>query len=237
MTTQRQRLAHIFVELAGGDPDVPLDVPSLLTSLATHGRELADAYACGVFVALDVSPVEAYGTDEGVRRLVLEAHGDGQGPGPDCRRTGEPVPRTDLRAPAARRRWRHFVPRARALGYAQVAARPLRGQDHVIGSLTLFGSDEAPLTDEGLLFSQSLADIVAIALLRERELSRSRTRTGQMERALISRLAIEQAKGVLAAQRSLSVDQAFVLLRGHARAHRRKLADVAREVVEGRLTL
>ncbi|MVO88921.1 ANTAR domain-containing protein [Streptomyces sp. p1417] len=237
MTTPRQHLADIFVELAGGNPDEPLDIPLLLTSLVMRSRELVGAYACGALVTLDVSPTEAYASDEGTRELVLGAHTEGQGPGPECRRTGRPVPRTDLRGRVARQRWPQYTPRALGLGYTQVAARPLGGHDHAVGSLTLFGSEDMPLTDEGLRFSQSLADIVAIALLRDLELNRSRTQTGQMERALISRLAIEQAKGVLAAQRSLSVDQAFVILRGHARTHRRKLTEVAREVVEGQLTL
>lgn len=238
MTTPRQHLAQIFVELSGGTSDAPLDVPALLTALAVHSRDLAGARACAVLVGVEGDGVgEVFGSDAGARGLVLDAHHRGQGPGTNCRRTGEPVPRTGLRGPVARQRWPHYAPRALDLGYTEVAARPLRGDTHVVGALVLFGGDDRPLTDEALVLGQSLADIVAIALLRERELTSTRTRAGQLQNALTSRLIIEQAKGVLAAQRSLSMDDAFARLRGHARAKRRKLTEVAGEVVEGQLRL
>ncbi|MFD0412910.1 ANTAR domain-containing protein [Streptomyces sp. NPDC127108] len=238
MTTPRQHLADIFVELAGGTPDMPLDPAVLLAALAAHSSELVGARACGVLCDLPgAESGEVYASEAGAKELLLDAHKRGQGPGPHCRETGKPVPRTDLRSPIARHRWPHYVPRALALGYTEVAARPLRGREQAIGALVLFGSEEAPLTDEALVFGQSLADIVAIALLRELELSRSRTLADQLEHALTSRLIIEQAKGVLAAQQSLAMDESFAILRGHARARQRKLTEVAREVVEGRLVL
>lgn len=48
-----------------------------------------------------------------------------------------------------------------------------------------------------------------------------------------SRVIIEQAKGVLAERGGIEMDAAFALLRGHARAHNLRLADVARGVIEG----
>ncbi|WJV47479.1 GAF and ANTAR domain-containing protein [Streptomyces flavofungini] len=237
MTTPQQHLADIFVELAGGNSDVLLDPPALLTALAAHSREIVGARACGVLLAAGTGSGEVYASQDEARELVLDAHHRDQGPGPHCWATGAPVPRTDLRGSVVRHRWPHYVPRALALGYTEVAARPLRGRDQVIGALVLFGSEDAPLTDEALMLGQSLADIVAIVLLRDLELSRSRTLAGQLEHALTSRLIIEQAKGVLAAQRSLTMDEAFGILRGHARGRQRKLAAVAREVVEGRLVL
>ncbi|MFD9860269.1 ANTAR domain-containing protein [Streptomyces alboflavus] len=238
MTTPRQHLADIFVELAGGNPDLPLDPPVLLAALAAHSRDLVGAHACGVLVDLPgTGGGEVYASEAAAKDLILDAEQRSQGPGPYCRATGNPVPRTDLRRAVARQRWPHYVPRALALGYTEVAARPLRGREEPIGALVLFGGEKAPLTDEALEFGQSLADIVAIALTRDLELSRSRTLAGQLDHALTSRLVIEQAKGVLAAQRSLSMDEAFGILRGHARARQRKLTGVAQEVVEGRLTL
>ncbi|ARX84925.1 GAF and ANTAR domain-containing protein [Streptomyces alboflavus] len=238
MTTPRQHLADVFVELAGGNPDLPLDPPALLAALADHSKELVGARACGVLAVLrGAESGEVYASEDGARDLILDAYHRGQGPGPRCRATGKPEPRTDLRTQIMRHRWSHYVPRALALGYTEVAARPLRGQEQVIGALVLFGSDEAPLTEEALAFGQSLADIAAIALLRSQELNRSRTLAGQLEHALSSRLIIEQAKGVLAAQRSLTMDDAFAILRGHARARQQKLTEVAREVTEGRLML
>ncbi|GHC75842.1 GAF and ANTAR domain-containing protein [Streptomyces flavofungini] len=239
MTTPRQHLADIFVELSGGSPESPLDSPGLLAALAVRSRELLGVRACSVLAGAGDSTdaAEVYASEEPARELVLDAHLRQQGPGPQCWDTGRPLPRTDLTGLMARQRWPYYAPRALALGHTHVAARPLRGRDRTVGALVLFGSDQEPVTDEGLRLGQSLADIVAIAVLRERELHRSHTRTDQLEHALTSRLAIEQAKGILAARKSLSMDESFAILRGHARSHQRKLAEVAREVVEGRLAL
>lgn len=53
----------------------------------------------------------------------------------------------------------------------------------------------------------------------------------QLETALTSRVVIEQAKGMLAERRGTSVEEAFQLLRKHARDHNASLQDVATAVV------
>jgi PAS domain S-box-containing protein len=53
----------------------------------------------------------------------------------------------------------------------------------------------------------------------------------QLESALTSRVVIEQAKGMLAERRGTSVEEAFQLLRKHARDHNASLQDVASAVV------
>ena len=52
---------------------------------------------------------------------------------------------------------------------------------------------------------------------------------------MTSRIVIEQAKGVIAERRQLSVDAAFALLRRHARDRNLRLADLARATVDGSL--
>ena len=58
-------------------------------------------------------------------------------------------------------------------------------------------------------------------------------RTAQLQRALESRIVIEQAKGVLAERFKLGLEEAFALLRGAARAKRIRVRDLARDVVAG----
>lgn len=62
-------------------------------------------------------------------------------------------------------------------------------------------------------------------------------RTRQLEAALVSRVVIEQAKGVLAERHGIGVDEAFERLRREARSTRRKIHDVAAEVVSGEARL
>jgi AmiR/NasT family two-component response regulator len=57
-----------------------------------------------------------------------------------------------------------------------------------------------------------------------------------LQRALDTRVVIEQAKGVLAERFGLDVPEAFQLLRTSARSNRMRLHDLAARVVESRET-
>jgi AmiR/NasT family two-component response regulator len=58
----------------------------------------------------------------------------------------------------------------------------------------------------------------------------------QLERALESRVLIEQAKGVLAERWGMTPADAFAVLRGAARSHRMRVHDLARRVLASRTT-
>jgi hypothetical protein len=58
-------------------------------------------------------------------------------------------------------------------------------------------------------------------------------RRAQLEHALQSRVAIEQAKGIVAERYGLSVEEAFELIRRAARANRMKLHDLVRAIQPG----
>lgn len=81
----------------------------------------------------------------------------------------------------------------------------------------------------------------ALAAVRKGRVDRTAERTShddpeqtiqQLRTALDSRVVIEQAKGILAERFSLSLDEAFVLLRRAARTQRMPLRSLARTVVE-----
>jgi hypothetical protein len=69
---------------------------------------------------------------------------------------------------------------------------------------------------------------------RRKENEALRTENEQLRTALSSRIVIEQAKGALSAQLGVSPEEAFALLRDRARSSRRKIHDVAAEVVASR---
>jgi ANTAR domain len=64
------------------------------------------------------------------------------------------------------------------------------------------------------------------------ELELVRMRTAQLEYALASRIAIEQAKGILRERFGWSIEDAFAVLRLAARSARLPLRTVAEDVVE-----
>jgi AmiR/NasT family two-component response regulator len=59
-------------------------------------------------------------------------------------------------------------------------------------------------------------------------------RTAQLHIALDSRVAIEQAKGILAERNGITTEEAFELLRRSARSRRLQLHALAEAVVSGR---
>ena len=61
-------------------------------------------------------------------------------------------------------------------------------------------------------------------------------RRAQLEHALKSRVAIEQAKGVLAERYGLELDEAFEVIRRSARSHRLKLHDLVAQIRPGEAT-
>jgi ANTAR domain-containing protein len=73
---------------------------------------------------------------------------------------------------------------------------------------------------------QTLEDLVA-ALAEE---------NAQLQRALESRVVVEQAKGVLAERFAIDVAESFELLRASARNNRLRLHELAERVVASRVT-
>ncbi|OKI09539.1 hypothetical protein A6A06_02325 [Streptomyces sp. CB02923] len=236
MTTAPHHLASVFVELAGGGGQGPPGVPTLLTRLAGRSKELLTVHATAVaFAAGARDAPQVAASDADVRRLEEEAVAWGEGPGPDCRRTGTALGGTALTGSVARQRWPRYAPRALALGCTHAAALPIRGHTGPVGALVLLATRRTPLTEDLMALGQSLADFAAVTLLREHEVEAGRALAAQLEHALATRVVIEQAKGAMTARHSLSPDAAFTVLRGYARSHQRLLTEVAREVVEGRL--
>ena len=97
-----------------------------------------------------------------------------------------------------------------------------RPEPHGVG-----GSDAARADADGQVPSTS-ALVALVQLLAERN--------RQLERALESRIVIEQAKGVLAERMEMEPNTAFEILRRAARTQRRRIHLLAAEVVRTRET-
>ncbi|MGP3771780.1 ANTAR domain-containing protein [Streptomyces sp. SDT5-1] len=238
MALQEQEVAAFFARLSADAAREPSDVGALLATLARGGRSLFGASGAKVDYAPDVrTPVRCGGTDPQLRALADAGVHWQEGPGHDARTTGCALIDVDITAPAAHERWPRWTPRARALGHGRITALPLRAGERATGALVLFCTPGSTLDEEALAMARIFTETAGHTLALQHELSASRVLTGQLEHALSSRIVVEQAKGMLAARRGLSLDEAFNALRGYARSHQRKLADVAREVTEGGLEL
>ena len=96
-----------------------------------------------------------------------------------------------------------------------------------IGALNMFHTEPRALSGADLTSVQALADVATIGILHERSIHEAQLLTEQLQRALNSRVVIEQAKGAVAERLGVDVDEAFRRLRVYARAHNRRLGDVA----------
>ncbi|MFJ2237670.1 GAF and ANTAR domain-containing protein [Streptomyces sp. NPDC087859] len=227
----QQLLAKTFVELAD-NLVADFDLIDFLRLLTDRCVSMLDASAAGVLLADRDGKLRVMAaSDERVRLLELFQLQNDEGPCLECYRTGQPVIVPDLTREVGR--WPHFVTAAHRSGFGAVQALPMRLRDETVGALNLFHATPGPFDPAGTLIGQALADVATISLLQQRSTHRSTVLNEQLQRALNSRVLIEQAKGKLAERQGIDMEEAFTALRGYARAHNRRLSDVARVFIDG----
>jgi GAF domain-containing protein len=229
-TLSAERLAAIFVEVADTLVD-DFDLMEFLHMLTERATDLVGAAAAGLLMADAHGRLEYMaGSNETVKLVELFQLQNQEGPCLEAFATGAPVINVDLGQ--ATERWPLFAPRATAAGFRSVHAFPLRLRNQVIGAMNVFGSRTGgDFTGADVPIMQALTDVAAIGLLQERAVRHGELLTEQLQGALHSRIAIEQAKGAVAQATGVSVDEAFTAIRGYARQHNRKLTDVAHDLV------
>jgi len=232
----RERLlAQTFVEMA--DTLVAdFDIVDFLHTLADRCAELFKPAEAGVMLADQRGGLRVVASSsERARLLELFELQNEQGPCLDCFRNGERVVAADFGDDGGR--WPLFTVEAVAAGFRSAHSLPLRFRTQVIGALNLFRPRPGLLDDRDLTGAQAMADIATISILQERTLREARVLAEQLQRALNSRVVIEQAKGVLAERAKINLDEAFTLLRTYARTQNRRLHDVSTAVISSLLTI
>ncbi|CAN5771054.1 GAF and ANTAR domain-containing protein [soil metagenome] len=147
---------------------------------------------------------------------------------------GAPVLSSDL---AIDTRFPTFAPHATAAGVRSAHAFPVQVHDRRIGALSLYAEGVVDLDDEERGAAATLASSAAAFVLNHRALDEAVVLAEQLQRALDSRVIIEQAKGKLGEQLSCTPPEAFEVLRRHSRNNGQRLADVSARVVDGTLLL
>ena len=85
---------------------------------------------------------------------------------------------------------------------------------------------------ESLRAGLDTAEVVAVAVVNADSHWKLGEQARNMRLAMDSRAVIEQAKGVLMAQRHVDAEQAFEILRDASQRYNRKLRDIALGIVE-----
>ena len=152
----------------------------------------------------------------------------------DCYRTGQPL-RADSDQEQAER-WPLFAREVRERGFGPLYALPLRLRDNTIGALNIFQLPGNELPEGDLQIAQALADVATIAILQHRIIHAGEQLAEQLQTALNSRVAIEQAKGVLAEYAHVDMAHAFAMLRHYSRNTQSHLSEVAAAIASGKLS-
>jgi len=221
-------LAHTLVELADSLV-ADFDVIDLLTLLADRCVDVVDVAAAGLMLASPDGELRVLASSSEAMRVLelFELQAD-EGPCVDCYRSGEPI--VNLKLADHDTRWPRFSPRAIEGGFRSVHALPMRLRGQTIGALNMFRIDEGPMREPDVVAAQALADVATIAILQHRAVRDAQILNEQLTRALNTRIAIEQAKGVVAERANLDMEHAFARLRRHARNHNLRLTDIAQAI-------
>jgi transcriptional regulator with GAF, ATPase, and Fis domain len=233
--TREQLLVKTFVTLA--DSLVAgYDVIDLLQTLVDRTTELFDAAAAGIILGPDADHLDVIAsTSENSRIVGLMQLRAGEGPCVEAVTSGVVVSVVD--EAEMFERWPEFAGAATGSGFVSVHAIPLRLRGQIIGSLNLFRDREGALNEADAIAAQALADVATISVLQERTIHDSSIVRDQLQRALDTRIVIEQAKGVLVHTHRLDMDSAFRLIRHHARSTQTPMSVVAAGVVDGTIRI
>jgi GAF domain-containing protein len=164
--------------------------------------------------------------------LALQAdeaqYSAGAGPCMEAAASGEPVLVQDLEAD---QRWAAYARTALGVGLRASLSVPLRAAG-MTAALNLYARTAGAFEEETSEAAADLAGFTA-AVLSVREQSEHATALAdQMQAAMEFRAVIEQAKGIVMAQRGCGADEAFEALVRLSQEKHRKLRDVALKMVE-----
>lgn len=228
-------LVRTFVTLADSLV-ADYDIIDLLQTLVDQATDLFDATASGITLQQNNQHLEVIvSTSEESRLVELMQVRTGEGPCLEAVTSGHVVSVVNHAEMVAR--WPVFAAAAEESNYVSVHAIPLRLRGQTIGSLNLFRDREGALNEQDAIAAQALADVATISIIQARTIRDGTTLKDQLQRALDSRVLIEQAKGVLSQTHRLDMNAAYRLLRHHARSTQTPLSSVAAGVIDGSLII
>ena len=190
---------------------------------------IPDGPSCGITVVRDgnfTTVVYAGGVPASVHEAQYQY---GDGPALEAMRSRTPVVVQDL---AAETRWDGYPPAVVAAGVRGVYAHPLLVGDEVVGALCLYAHEPnlfpEPVQKVAIQFVEPAAVLLGGVLHRvgQAEL------IGELRSGMSSRAVIDQAIGIIMAQRRCGPEEALAALRKISNDRNIKLREVAASLVE-----
>ncbi len=231
MTSRERRVTSTLVDLAdtlvAGYDDV-----EMFYNLVEGCTEVLPIDHAGLMLTDAAGDLHVMAATSEVTHLIelLQIQNE-QGPCLDAFRSGQVVESGPITGPEAQERWPELSKAASDAGFGSITALPMRLRDRILGALNLFRVAPEPLSRDDLAVGQAFANIATISILQARATDDAREIIDQLQRALDTRVVIEQAKGYIAQFSQITMDQAFNRIRGYARSNNLLLRDVASGIV------
>lgn len=230
MSIDPDALARSVARLEGVDPvDTGLDAALELAVSETDVVFAVDGAGL-MLLSEDGSLRYVAASDEPGRMLESLQEQFGEGPCVDAFLEDAPVLARDMGADP---RWPSVGPLAAGHGVHAVLGVPVDLREGPVGTLNVYAARPHRWDQTDIAGIQAYTRVIASLLKTAVRAHVSGKAARQLQHALDHRSLIEQAKGVVMQRRGIDQQAAFDLLRGQARATRRRLDEVARETIHG----
>jgi len=153
----------------------------------------------------------------------------GGGPCMDAATSGVAVEVTDIRTET---RWPEYTAVAVQKGALSSLSVPVPVRQQIPAALNLYSLQAHGFGAESRELAGEFAEHAAIAVSNMYAYDTSRKTATQLQQAMASRAVIDQAKGIIMAERRVDADQAFQVLAQASQRANRKLRDIAQEIVD-----
>ncbi|MEW9547849.1 GAF and ANTAR domain-containing protein [Nonomuraea sp. NPDC050783] len=210
--------------------------PSVPTDIEEFERALADSVSIATRAMPDSPMVSIALCDEKGLRTVACSHAraelldelqsiTGEGPCVDAIAGGEPVTSGDL---AADPRWQRFAAES---GLLSLHCEPLTSEGMLLGVLTLYSGEAGGFAEATHVAARVTAEHAGVLFRAALDAARMKEVAAQLKDALNTRAVIDQALGIVMAQRRCTSHQAFEMLRHVSQDKNIKLHQVAAGIV------
>jgi ANTAR domain/GAF domain len=229
VAVDRQIVARTVSELRAAVPETG-DLLAGLLRVAEVTRTALEVDGAGLtLVHADGPPRWVAATDAAMELLEQVQHDFAEGPCLQAYTEDQAVAVADLRAAPT---WARIDAVVSQLHVRGVLSVPIRLADQPVGTLDLYSTQPRAWTAHEVEAAGEFSTVAGELVHTSVELATRELELAQLRQALTSRIWIEQAKGVLAATQGSDPETAFQQLRVRARTSSRKLAELAREVVQ-----
>jgi signal transduction protein with GAF and PtsI domain len=225
----RDALPHSLDELRPGLPD-PGDVFATLQRVIDATRAVFQVDGASLALAHEDGSLHWVVVTDGAARLLEDAQRDlGEGPGLVAYADAAAVAVVDL---VGDRRFAPLAAVATQRGLRGVLAVPVAVAGRPVGALSVYATEPCPWSGIDVAALGAYAGVVAELVRAGMALGARDAEVAELTQALTARVWVEQAKGALVATEGLDPAAASERLRARAGMSQRRVADVAREVVQ-----